>query len=254
MTNDMIPIMALDRPIAFHRAFRRVTGSTVAAVLLSQLWYWHQRVPDTRGGWFYKAMAELYDETGMSRREVETARAKLRSIGVISEERRGTDPTVWFRVNVAELARLISAEYAIKPHEMPDGGNVHQLMHETHITDGGNVHHVMHETDITSYSRDYIQRLPIDHHGARAKQNQVHLKTEAEAQYALVMEIASGRYTSESAQWDDFDAEGGTRSAATALLAIGGWDAIRKTDRPDRTARDFHFAYLRAAGADSKAS
>lgn len=75
------------------------------------------------------------------------------------------------------------------------------------------------------------------------------LKAEAESQYALVMEISGGRYTSESAQWDDFEAEGGTRSAATALLAIGGWDAIRKTDRPDRTARDFHFAYLRAAGA-----
>ncbi len=47
----------LDRPVAYNPSFRRITGSTVAAVLLSQGFYWSKRTSDPEG-WFYKSGIE----------------------------------------------------------------------------------------------------------------------------------------------------------------------------------------------------
>lgn len=86
----------LDRPIAFQRAFVSLGAGITGALLLSQAVYWSSRTADP-DGWFYKSAHEWEDETGLTRREFELARKKLRELGVIQYELRGT-PAVNFYV------------------------------------------------------------------------------------------------------------------------------------------------------------
>jgi hypothetical protein len=88
---------ALDRPIAFNPVFKRMTGSTVAALFLSQAWYWTKRTSD-ENGWFYKTQAEWEEETGLTRSEQETARKVLKTLGLLEEDLKGVPAQMYYRV------------------------------------------------------------------------------------------------------------------------------------------------------------
>lgn len=150
---DMIPLDALERPIAFHRIFAKVAGSATAGLFLSQAWYWTKTLPEARDGWFYKTQKEWQEETTLTRREQETARTKLKAFGLIEEERRGIDPTLWFRLDPKALADLIVAECGAAS---PDGGNVHQGRTDRTAPDVGKRHQVKAESAITSLDREYV--------------------------------------------------------------------------------------------------
>lgn len=75
----------LDRPIAFHRCFVDLAGSVTAALVLSQAIYWQKRILEDRDGWWYKTRSEWMEETGLSRRQQETARKCLKQLGVLVE-------------------------------------------------------------------------------------------------------------------------------------------------------------------------
>ena len=103
----MAIIDLLDRPVAYHRVYRVITGSTVAAVMLSQAAYW-QQVCDKSGcgdghGWWWKDRTEWEEETGLSRSEQETARKRLVQIGVLEEKRRGVPARMWYRIDIQIL-------------------------------------------------------------------------------------------------------------------------------------------------------
>jgi hypothetical protein len=92
----------LDRPIAFHRCFVPLTGSVQSALMLSQAVYWSQRT--RKGdGWFYKSQKEWEDETGLTRREQDSARRSLKSTGFWEEDLRKVPATMHFRVSVEKL-------------------------------------------------------------------------------------------------------------------------------------------------------
>lgn len=102
----------LDRPIAYHRVFCTIAGSATAGLLLSQMYYWSRNVTATeRGGWFWKSEEDWEEETGLTRREQQTARAHLRGRGLIEEKREGLPARLWFRVRrdhiVGALQQLI---------------------------------------------------------------------------------------------------------------------------------------------------
>jgi hypothetical protein len=99
----------LDRPIAFNPAFKKITGSTVAALMLSQAWYWSKRTSD-EDGWFYKTIAEWEDETGLTRSEQETARKNLK--GILDVELRGVPATLYYKVNKPKILELLGVQFA----------------------------------------------------------------------------------------------------------------------------------------------
>lgn len=102
-----------NRIVAYHVAFARVVGSATAALLLSQLHYWANiTTAKERDGWFYKAAAEIEDETGLTRREQETARRILRDQGVIAEDRRSLPAKLWYQVNKERLFELVREHIA----------------------------------------------------------------------------------------------------------------------------------------------
>lgn len=92
----------LDRPIAFHRSFIELGVGVTGALLLSQALYWSKRTKHA-DKWFYKTQKEWTDETGMSRREIETARKKLRQINILEEKKQGVPCKVFYRINEANL-------------------------------------------------------------------------------------------------------------------------------------------------------
>ena len=107
----------LDRPIAFHRVLVDLAGSVVSALFLSQAIYWQRRCE----GWFWKTQDQWEEETGLSRREQETARSRLRDLAFIQEDRRGNPAKLWFRVDLervqtrlAESANLDCTKAPIK--------------------------------------------------------------------------------------------------------------------------------------------
>jgi hypothetical protein len=91
----------LDRPIAFHRCFVTLTGSVNAALMLSQAVYWQKRNKDA--GWWYQTQAKWEDETGLSRREQDTARRDLRGKPFWNEELKGLPGKMHYSVDLEIL-------------------------------------------------------------------------------------------------------------------------------------------------------
>ena len=104
----------LDRPIAFNPAFRKITGSTNAALLLSQAFYWSKRTKDPEG-WFYKKRTEWMEETGLTEDELDEARKKCRGIGVIEEKLKGVPAILYYRVNKAKVYQKLGLQIPTLP-------------------------------------------------------------------------------------------------------------------------------------------
>ncbi|MFC2008603.1 hypothetical protein ACFLUT_00915 [Chloroflexota bacterium] len=66
------------------RVFIALTGDTDSALLLSQLLYWTGK-STTGDDWVYKSMAVWREELGLSRCRLESARRRLRNMGVLEE-------------------------------------------------------------------------------------------------------------------------------------------------------------------------
>lgn len=96
----------LERPVAFHRAFVAMGVGITGALMLSQALYWSKRTNDG-SVWFYKTQQEWEEETGLTRYEQETARAKLIEMGVLEEEKRGVPCKLFFRVCREGLAAVL---------------------------------------------------------------------------------------------------------------------------------------------------
>lgn len=96
MNQDFISFL-LDSPIAYHRSFVHLGGVT-GAVMLSQAVYWSKRTQDSEG-WFWKTQVEWEEETGLTRREQETARKRLIDAGVLIEKRAGNPAKLFFKID-----------------------------------------------------------------------------------------------------------------------------------------------------------
>ena len=108
--------LAGERPIAYSVNLARITGDVKATLFLSQLIYW-TRVGvnvEHHGGWIFKSREQWTGETGLSRYEQESARAKLLKQGLIEEARVGSPARNCYRVVPqvlgTALARLLRSE------------------------------------------------------------------------------------------------------------------------------------------------
>ena len=99
-----------DRPVAYHPDFAKAIGSVQAALFLSQLLYCSDK--ENNNGWIYKTQKEFYEETGLSRREQETARKKLKELGILEEKYQGIPRKLYYKVNMDKLAKLMLDYYS----------------------------------------------------------------------------------------------------------------------------------------------
>jgi nicotinamide mononucleotide adenylyltransferase len=99
---DMLP----NRIIGYSPDLARAVGGATIGLFLNQLLFLSDKGhnPD---GWVYKSEAEMGRETGLTKREQQTARRKLLSLGVITIMRGGWKNTYHFKVIWEKLYQVI---------------------------------------------------------------------------------------------------------------------------------------------------
>jgi len=105
MNNIAIELLT-DRPVAYHPILAKSCGGVAAALFLSQLLYWTGR-GKLADGWVWKSADDMEDETGLTRNEQETARKKLKALGILEEKLKGVPATLHYRVDFDALEKAL---------------------------------------------------------------------------------------------------------------------------------------------------
>ncbi|WP_341508921.1 hypothetical protein WAX88_01260 [Photobacterium damselae subsp. damselae] len=96
------------KPIAFHRPFLYLGLNASEGLFLSQACYLSEnRATIDCDGWFHKTMEEWKEEIGIGRKPQESARKKLRELGILEEKKQGIPAKLFFRVNHDVLHKLL---------------------------------------------------------------------------------------------------------------------------------------------------
>jgi hypothetical protein len=100
---EMLP----NRVVGYSPDLARIVGGATTGLFLSQLLFLSDKGanPD---GWVYKSEQEMGKETGLTKREQQTARRKLLALGVIAIMRGGWKNTYHFKVIWEKLYQVIT--------------------------------------------------------------------------------------------------------------------------------------------------
>jgi hypothetical protein len=99
---DMLP----NRVVGYSPDLARIVGGATIGLFLSQLLFLSDKGHNPEG-WVYKSEAEMGKETGLSKREQQTARRKLLALGIIAIMRGGFRNTYHFKVLWEKLYQVI---------------------------------------------------------------------------------------------------------------------------------------------------
>ncbi|WP_018606076.1 hypothetical protein [Uliginosibacterium gangwonense] len=94
------------KPIVFHRLYIDITGSCSAALWLAYALNFIEEEGTPPSEWWSKSQQAWTDETGLSRREQEGARKRLRLLGIL-EERPQRNAPLLYRIDAQRLHALM---------------------------------------------------------------------------------------------------------------------------------------------------
>ena len=152
------------RPIAYHPRLAKPLGSVNAAILFGQLVYWHDKTNNQLG--VYKTALEIEEETGLSTKEQETARKKLKERGVLIETLKRLEHRLFFKIDFdaydAYMDEYISENpcyITVSPHSQKgDSGIANYTLDETQKGDSYigalDYHNITTDTLVTSSDDD----------------------------------------------------------------------------------------------------
>jgi hypothetical protein len=100
---DMLP----NRIVAYSPDLAKIVGGATTGLFLSQLLFLSDKGHNPEG-WVFKSEAEMGKETGLTKREQQTARRKLLALGVIAIMRGGWKNTYHFKVLWEKLYQVIA--------------------------------------------------------------------------------------------------------------------------------------------------
>ena len=129
------------RAIAYRPNLARLFGGVIAEVFFEQIFYWQDKSDSELG--VYKTQEELEIETGLSRKEQETARKLLREKGVLIETYKRLEHRLYYKIDCDKLDELLATLANVQ--------NEHSPMSESDIREGDKVAFVN--------TRDYNTRL-----------------------------------------------------------------------------------------------
>jgi hypothetical protein len=95
-------------PIVFNRIYIDIAGSTSAALWLAYAIYHVCEREADPGSWFSRSQEDWTHETGLSRREQESSRLRLRTLGIL-EERRQQNAPLAYRLVLDRLYELMES-------------------------------------------------------------------------------------------------------------------------------------------------
>lgn len=129
------------RAIAYRPNLARLFGGVIAEIFFEQIFYWQDKADPVLG--VYKTQEELEIETGLSRKEQETARKLLREKGVLIETHKRLEHRMYYKIDCEKLDELLAT--------LANDTNEHSRMPESDIREGDKVAFVN--------TRDYNTRL-----------------------------------------------------------------------------------------------
>ncbi|BAS48379.1 Primosomal protein I [Aggregatibacter actinomycetemcomitans NUM4039] len=94
------------RSIAYRPNLARLFGGVVAEILFEQIFYWQDKADPVLG--VYKTQEDLEFETGLSRKEQETARKLLREKGVLIETHKRLEHRLYYKIDLDALDALLA--------------------------------------------------------------------------------------------------------------------------------------------------
>lgn len=97
-----------------------VAGSPAAVLFLARALEYQRQTTRQPGEYWFKGRAEREAETGLDRRGQESARRRLKLLGVLREECRGLPSRLWSRVYKLALTELIRARVQIESEHYDD--------------------------------------------------------------------------------------------------------------------------------------
>jgi hypothetical protein len=100
---DLLP----NRVVGYSPDLARMVGGATTGLFLSQLLFLSDKGANPEG-WVYKSETEMGQETGLTKREQQTARRKLLALGVITIMRGGFRNTYHFKVIWEKLSQVIA--------------------------------------------------------------------------------------------------------------------------------------------------
>jgi hypothetical protein len=100
---EMLP----NRTVGYSPDLALIVGGATIGLFLSQLLFFSDKGSNPEG-WVYKSEAEMAKETGLTKREQQTARRKLLALGVITIMRGGWKNTYHFKVIWEKLYQVIA--------------------------------------------------------------------------------------------------------------------------------------------------
>jgi hypothetical protein len=106
---DMLP----NRVVGYSPDLARIVGGATIGLYLSQLLFLSDKGHNPEG-WVYKSETEMGKETGLTKREQQTARRKLLSLGVIAIMRGGFRNTYHFKVLWEKLYQVIAGSQSVQ--------------------------------------------------------------------------------------------------------------------------------------------
>ena len=127
----------IGKPIAYHPRLAKPLGGVNAAVLFGQLVYWSDKTDHELG--VYKTAAEIEQETGLTTKEQETARKKLRELGVLHETHKRLEHRLYFKIDfdaydivmVDFMEKSAKRNSDIPDSQKGDSGNYKSVIRET---------------------------------------------------------------------------------------------------------------------------
>jgi len=149
------------RVIAYRPNLARLFGGVIAEIFFEQIFYWQDKSDSEFG--VYKTQEELEIETGLSRKEQETARKLLREKGVLIETHKRLEHRMYYKIDCEKLDELLATS--------ANDTNEHSRMPESDIREGDKVAFVN--------TRDYNTRLhtntplPLNGESANAEHSKV---------------------------------------------------------------------------------
>ena len=95
--------------IAVYKSLIELTGKIKTAVFLSQILYWTRVGTNVSSneGWFFKSIEQMYQETGLTKREQQRCKEYLLETGLIETKREGMNNKLFIRVVIGELAKQL---------------------------------------------------------------------------------------------------------------------------------------------------
>ncbi len=164
----VVETMGVDH-VAYYPKLAARFGST-SAILLAQLFYWTKRQIERgrmgHNGWLYKSMRELREETGMGRWEIESARRRLLTEGVLETHVAGMPRVTYYRINFDRLVSVLGGRPNTKPDDWQRNDFVVSLlgrpllMNRTLAKIAGGINGALYLSFLTFVTRKQLKQEP----------------------------------------------------------------------------------------------